>query len=45
MVIVANIATIGHTMIEGARNVLFEQIAVMAMLWDFFMLKVVLYLW
>ena len=45
MVIVANIAAVGHTMVEGARYVLLEQIAVMAMVWDFFMLQVVFNMW
>ena len=45
MMIVANIAAVGHTMIEGARNVLFEQIAVKAMLWDFLILKVAFNMW
>lgn len=45
MMIVANIAAVGHTMVEGAGDVLLEQIAVMAMLWDFFMLKVVFNMW
>ena len=45
MMIVANIAAVGHTMIEGARNVLFKQIAVKAMLWDFLILKVAFCQW
>ena len=45
MMIVANIAAVGHTVVEGAGDVLLEQIAVMAMLWDFFMLQVVFNMW
>lgn len=45
MMIVANIAAVGHTVVEGARNVLLEQIAVKAMIWDFFMLQVVFNMW
>jgi hypothetical protein len=45
MMIVANIAAVGHTVVEGARYVLLEQIAVKAMLWDFFMLQVAFNMW
>ena len=45
MMIVANIAAVGHTVVEGARYVLLEQIAVMAMIRDFFMLQIVFNMW
>lgn len=45
MMIVANIAAVWHTMVEGTWYVLLEQIAVMAMIRDFFMLQVVFNLW
>ena len=45
MMIVANIAAVGHTVVEGARYVLLEQIAVMAMIRNFFMLQIVFNLW